>query len=106
MDIKDFQKLDIRVGTVVSVERVEGTKKLYRLEVDLGELGKRQTVSGLVGHYSPEELKGRRVVFLTNLKPATIAGVVSEGMVLAAVAGEKVSLLSVDKEVPNGTKVS
>ncbi|MEM2843295.1 MAG: methionine--tRNA ligase subunit beta [Candidatus Bathyarchaeia archaeon] len=105
-DINDFQKLDLRVGTITLVERVEGTKKLYKILVDLGELGVKQTISGLVGYYSPEELKGKKVVFLANLKPAKIAGVISEGMVLAAVAGNAVSLLSIDKDVPNGSKIS
>lgn len=105
-DINDFQKLDLRVGTITSVERVEGTKKLYKILVDLGELGVKQTISGLVGYYSPEELKGKKVVFLANLKPAKIAGIISEGMVLAAVAGNTVSLLSIDKDVPNGSKIS
>ncbi|MBS7657758.1 MAG: methionine--tRNA ligase subunit beta [Candidatus Bathyarchaeia archaeon] len=105
-DITDFQKLDLRVGTVTSVERVEGTKKLYKILVDLGELGVKQTISGLVGYYTPEELKGKKVVFLANLKPAKIAGIISEGMLLAAVAENTVSLLSIDKDVPNGTKIS
>ena len=105
-DINDFQKIDLRVGTVTSVERVEGTKKLYKILVDLGELGVKQTISGLVGYYTPEELKGKKVVFLANLKPAKIAGIISEGMLLAAVAGNIVSLLSIDKDVPNGTKIS
>ncbi|MBS7655925.1 methionine--tRNA ligase subunit beta [Candidatus Bathyarchaeota archaeon] len=105
-DINDFQKLDLRVGTITLVERVEGTKKLYKILVDLGELGVKQTISGLVGYYSPEELKGKKVVFLANLKPAKIAGIISEGMVLAAVAGNAVSLLSIDKDVPNGSKIS
>jgi methionyl-tRNA synthetase len=98
--------LDLRVGTITSVERVEGTKKLYKMLVDLGELGVKQTISGLVGYYTPEELKGKKVVFLANLKPAKIAGITSEGMVLAAVAGDVVSLLSLDKNVPNGSKIS
>lgn len=105
-DINDFQKLDLRVGTITSVERVEGTKKLYRILVDLGELGIKQTISGLVGYYTPEELKGKKVVFLANLKPAKIAGIISEGMLLAAVSGNTVSLLSIDKDVPNGAKIS
>jgi len=105
-DINDFQKLDLRVGTITSVERVEGTKKLYKILVDLGELGVKQTISGLVGYYTPEELKGKKVVFLANLKPAKIAGIISEGMLLAAVSENIVSLLSIDKDVPNGAKIS
>ncbi len=105
-DISDFQKLDLRIGTVTSVEHVKGTKKLYKILVDLGELGVKQTISGLVGYYTPEELRGKKVVFLANLKPAKIAGIISEGMLLAAVAGNTVSLLSIDKDVPNGTKIS
>lgn len=106
IDISDFNKLDLRVGTIVEAERVIGTKKLYRIKVDLGELGMRQTISGLVGHYSQSELIGKRVVFLANLKKARIAGEESEGMILAALKDGELALLTVDREIPNGAKIS
>lgn len=102
----DFKRLDMRVGTIISVERVKRTTKLYKIRVDLGELGPRQTISSLVGYYTPEELVGKKIIFLANLKPAKFAGEVSEGMLLAAEKGEKLALLSVDREIPNGANVT
>ncbi len=106
VDISDFGKLDLRVGTIVEAERVVGTRKLYKIKVDLGELGVRQTISGLVGYYGQSELIGKKVVFLANLKKARIAGEESEGMILAAVKDGELALLTVDREIPNGAKIS
>jgi methionine--tRNA ligase beta chain len=102
----EFKRLDMRVGTIISVERVKRTKKLYKIIVDLGELGSRQTISSLVGYYTPEELVGKKIIFLVNLKPAKFAGEVSEGMLLAAEKGERLALLSVDREIPDGANVT
>ena len=102
----DFKRLDIRVGTIVSVDRVRRTENLYQIKVDLGELGLRQTISSLVGYYTPEELVGKKIIFLVNLKPAKFAGQVSEGMLLAAEKGKKLALLSVDREISNGANVT
>jgi methionyl-tRNA synthetase len=74
--------------------------------VDLGPLGVRQTVSSLVGFYEPEQLQGKKVVFLYNLKPTKFAGEVSQGMLLAAEQGEKLALLTTDREIPNGSRVT
>ena len=103
---EEFKKLDARVGTVTQVERVPRTEKLYRILVDLGGLGVRQTVSSLVGHYEPNELVGRRVVFLYNLKQTKFAGEVSQGMLLAAEEGSKLALLTTDKDIPNGARIT
>jgi methionine--tRNA ligase beta chain len=102
----EFKKIDARVGTILSVERVPRTEKLYKIIVDLGSLGNRQTVSSLVGYYEPNELMGKRVVFLFNLKPSKFAGEVSQGMLLAAEESEKIALLSTDREIPNGSRVT
>jgi len=102
----EFKKLDMRVGTVVSVEHVKRTERLYKIQVDLGELGVRQTISSLVGYYKPDELKGKKIIYLVNLKPAKFSGEMSEGMLLAAEKGEKLALLSVDKEIENGARVT
>ena len=103
--IEDFRKLDIRVGTVVEVERVRRTEKLYRMVVDLGSLGTRQTVASLVGYYTPDQLLQRKIVFLANLKPVKFSGEVSEGMILTADREDTVSLLIVEDEVPDGVRV-
>jgi len=102
----EFKKLDMRVGTVVNVEQVKRTERLYKIQVDLGEIGVRQTVSSLVGYYTPDELKGKKIIYLVNLKPAKFSGEMSEGMLLAAEKGEKLALLCTDKEVENGARVT
>ena len=103
--IEDFKKLDIRVGTVVKVERIPRTEKLYKMVVDLGPLGTKQTVASLVGYYTPEQLLQRKVVFLANLKPVKFSGEMSEGMILTVDQEDTVSLLTVDEEVPDGVRV-
>jgi len=103
---EEFKKLDARVGTITSVERVPRTEKLYKILVDLGPLGVRQTVSSLVGYYEVGELLGKRVIFLYNLKPTRFAGEVSQGMLLAAEEGDKLALLTTDREVPNGSMIT
>ena len=101
-----FKRLDIRVGNITSVERVRRTEKLYRILVDLGSFGTRQTVSSLVGYYEPDELVGKRIVFLTNLKQAKFAGEVSQGMLLAAETDGKLALLTTDREIPSGARIT
>jgi methionyl-tRNA synthetase len=102
----DFKRLDIRVGTVTSVERVRRTEKLYKILVDLGGLGTRQTVSSLVGYYEPDELVGKRIVFLANLKQAKFGGEVSQGMLLAAELDGKLALLTTDREIQSGARIT
>ena len=101
---EDFKKLDIKIGEVLSVEHVPNADKLYVLQVDLG--GKQiQLVAGLKQLYKEDELKGKRIVVVTNLDPATIRGVKSEGMLLAAADGGDVSLLTVDRPIRVGSGV-
>lgn len=102
----EFKRLDLRIGTVVDVSRIPRTERLYKIIVDLGELGKRQTVSSLVGYYTPEELLSKRIVFLTNLKATKFAGELSEGMLMAAEKGDKLALLTADREIENGAKIT
>ena len=103
---EEFKKLDARVGTVTWVERVPRTEKLYRILVDMGPLGVRQTLSSLVGYYEPNELLGRRVIFLYNLKPTKFSGEVSQGMLLAAEQESKLALLTTDRDIPNGARIT
>lgn len=105
VSMRDFKKLEIRIGTVAEVERVPGSKNLYRMQVDMGN-EMRQIVTGLVGLYTEEELRGKTIAVLTNLKPARIFGQVSNGMLLAAEAGDRLALLTVDREIPNGARVT
>jgi len=103
----EWQKLDLRVGEIKTVEKVPDTDNLYKLEVDLGD--KTQTVvSGLVPYYTEEELKGKRIILFANLEPKTIRGIESKGMVLAAVSEDQkdVKLLQPDDDVELGARVS
>ena len=102
VSIEEFGNLDIRVGKVVSAEPIKGSKKLYKLVVDLGG-EKRQVVSGIAQFYSPDELAGKDVAVIVNLAPAKIFGVESRGMILAA--GDEASLLVPLRPVRPGTKV-
>lgn len=99
----DFAKLDMRIGRIKKAERIEGSEKLYKLTVDVE--GERTLVAGLAKYYKPEELEGKLVVVLVNLEPKKIFGVVSQGMILAAVDGDKVALLQPDGEVRPGAQV-
>lgn len=101
----DFEKLDLRVGTVQATREHPDADRLYILEVDLGEREHRQLVAGLKADYEAEELEGVQVVVVVNLEPATIRGERSEGMVLAADADRRIALLTPDASVPNGTVV-
>lgn len=102
--LEEFKKLDLRIGKIVSAERVEGSKKLLKLIVDLGDEN-RQIVAGIADNYFPEELIGKLVVVLANLKPAKLMGIESKGMILAADVEGKAILLTVDKEVKPGERV-
>ena len=103
--IEDFLKLDIRAARIVAAERVPKSKKLMRLEVDLGA-ERRQLVAGIAEAYEPEALVGRVVAVIVNLKPATLMGIQSNGMILAASApGGLPILVAFEKEPPLGARV-
>lgn len=106
LSMKDFKRLNMRVGTVSKVERVPGSSKLYKLLVDLGADEPTQIITGLVGYYKEEDLEGKRIIVLTNLEPAKIFGQVSNGMLLAAEFQDKLALLTVDREIQNGARVT
>ena len=101
---EEFKKLDIRVALVEDVEQVPKADKLYKLTIDLGT-EKRTLVGGLAEHYKPEELKGKKIIVLTNLQPRKLRGIESQGMLLAAVDGKNVSILTLDKDLPPGAKI-
>ena len=102
--IADFAKVDLRVAEVLAAEKVPKSKKLLKLTVKVGE-ETRTLVAGVAEQYEPESLVGRKVVIVANLEPATLMGVESNGMVLAASHEGIVSLLTLDKDVPSGSKV-
>lgn len=107
ISIEDFAKIELKVGTVVEAERIEGANKLLVLQVDIGN-ETRQIVAGIAKHYSPEELVGKQVVVVTNLKPAKLRGVMSNGMLLAAsTTGEprELGVVTPDRQLPAGSRV-
>ena len=101
----DFVKLEIRIGKIISAERIENSDKLLRLEVDFGEAGKRQIVSGIAEYFAPEALINKEAAFVVNMEPRVLRGVESSGMILAMRANEKVVLLKPEEEVPPGSVV-
>ena len=109
ISIDDFKKIDLRVGKILSAERVEGSEKLVKLSVDIGEKGEtgesavRQVVAGIGKAYSPEELVGKEIVIVANLEPRKLMGLESHGMLLAATDENGLPiLLTADKEVTPG----
>ena len=104
-DVSEFWKFDLRVGLVRKAEKLKRTRKLIKLDVDFG--GEERTViTGIADQYSPEELEGKKFIFVLNLKPKEFSGVKSEGMLIVAENEEgRVYLLPVPDEVPVGTKV-
>jgi methionyl-tRNA synthetase len=102
--IEDFQKLGLKVGEIKAAEKISGSKKLLKLSVDLGS-EVRQLVAGIAEVYAPEDLIGKQVIVVSNLKPTRIMGVESNGMVLAASIDGKPVLAAITQKVPNGTIV-
>jgi methionyl-tRNA synthetase len=103
----DFLKIDLRVAQILAAERIEKSEKLVKLQLSLGaELGERQIVAGIAKHYSVDELLGRKIVIVANLKPAKLMGEVSNGMLLAASDAEgTLALLSPGDAMPAGSRV-
>jgi methionyl-tRNA synthetase len=107
IDIDHFARVKLRTATIEAVEAVPKSKKLYKLQLDVGDLGKRQIVSGIAQHYTPEDLIGRQIVIVANLKPAKLMGVDSDGMLLAASTDGDgaLALLTPEKPIPAGSRV-
>lgn len=107
VSIDQFRQVDLRVARVLVAERVPGARKLLRLEIALGA-ERRQIVAGIAEHYRPEDLVGRLIVVVANLEPATIRGLESQGMLLAAggrAPGQPLRLIGPDGEIAPGTRV-
>ena len=107
IDIEQFMKVKLRVARIESAEAVPKSKKLLKLQVDLGPLGKRQVLSGISQHYTPESLLGKRVIIVANLKPATMMGLESQGMLLAGSSADGTTLRIVEPspDLPEGAEV-
>ena len=106
ISIDQFKLMDIRVGKVVSAEIVQDADKLLRLMVDCGEPEPRQIISGIRERVAdPQELVGKRLLFILNLEPRTIRGLESKGMLCAVGDDTSFAFLTPDREVPSGTKM-
>ena len=122
VSIEDFRKLDLRVGKIISAERVTGSDKLIKLSVDLGSpsmdstslpransgqlSGGSQIIAGIGKSYSPEDLLGKEIVIVVNLEPRKLMGIESNGMILAARDDDRVVVLAPESEVSPGSAVS
>jgi len=105
LDISEFGKVQLRVAEVLAAEPVEGADRLLKLQISLGE-EQRQIVAGIAQHYQPDQLVGKQVVVVANLKPAKIRGVESNGMLLAAKSGKKLVVVTPDGDIPPGAGIS
>lgn len=104
IEFDTFEKIDLRAATVISCEKVKKSNKLLCLQLDDG-MGGRQVVSGIAKWYKPEDLVGKKVIIVANLKPAKLCGVESNGMIIAADVGEDARVIFLDSDIPNGAKL-
>lgn len=104
INIDQFKEIELRTATIVSAERVPETDRLMKLEVDVGD-HTRTMVAGIAATYEADELPGMKIAVVANLQPATIRGVESNGMVLAAATDDGPVLVTFGREVPNGARV-
>lgn len=104
ISIEDFAKLDLRVAKVMEAEKVEGADKLLKLKLEVGN-EVRQVVSGIAKHYSPEDMIGKQIILVANLKPVKLRGIESQGMILAASNDKDLVLVTVDNVIKSGSKV-
>jgi len=105
ISIEEFFRIKLKTAKILSAEKIEGADKLLKLQVELGE-EKRQIVAGIAKFYKPEELVGKNIVIIANLKPAKIRNIESNGMLLTAKSGENLRLLTVDENFPSGADIS
>lgn len=104
INIEDLQKIDLRVGTIISAEKIEGSEKLLKLEVDIGS-EKRQILSGIANFYNAEDLIGKQIIVVANLEPRKMMGLESQGMLLAADSEGKAILITPVASAENGASV-
>ena len=109
INFSEWEKVDLRVGTIKKVEDIDGADKLYKLEVDLGnEIGKRTICAGIKQYYSKDKLKDKQIIVVVNLAPRMMRGIESKGMLLAAGSKENNTciLISPEAHIAPGTKIS
>ena len=101
---EDFAKVELKVGTILGAEEIEGSEKLIKLSVDLGEKEPRQILAGIKQYYKSASLIGKQIIVVANLEPRTMMGLESNGMLLTADAGKPI-ILKPSSKVPAGTKI-
>jgi len=107
ISLEQFQQVDLRVAKIVTAENIPKADKLLKIEVEIGENDLRQVVAGIAEYYKPDDLVGRQVLFVANLKPVKLRGILSQGMLLAATSEDGLlSLTTVDTDMPPGSRVS
>ena len=107
ISLDQFQQVDLRVAEITNAEKIPKADKLLKVEVSLGDSEKRQVVAGIAEYYQLDQLIGKHVIFVSNLKPVKLRGVLSQGMLLAATAEDgSLALTTVDREIPAGSRVS
>lgn len=105
INIEDFLKVDVRIGTITEAQKIPEADKLLKLQVDLGD-GSRQIMAGIAESYpNPEDLIGKQIPIIVNLEPRMLRGYESQGMMLATDDGEKIALIHPSQKVPNGSKL-
>ena len=104
INIEDLEKVEIKIGKVLSVEEIEGSEKLYKLKVDFGEENPRQILSGIKKYFEKDFLLNKQFAFITNLEPRKMLGEISEAMILAT-GEEKLALLTPTIETKNGSQM-
>ncbi len=105
INFEEFQKIELKIAKILKAEKIEGSEKLIKLQLDLNEGEPRQILAGIAKSYEPEDLVGKELVIVANLEPKKIFGMESRGMLLAADDDGKPVLLKPDKEVSPGAKV-
>lgn len=105
VSFEEFKKIDLRIATIKEAVEVPHSEKLVRLTIDAGELGSRTLMAGIKKSYAPSELVGKQVVVVANLAPRKIAGIESQGMLLAVGNEEDVALLAPERKRPEGSRV-
>ncbi len=106
ISIDDFIKLDLRVGKIEEATKVEGSDKLIKCTVNFGDFGSRTIVSGIAQFRNPEDIVGKKYLYIVNLEPRKIFGIESQGMLVALSDGENFAMLTPDAEIKEGTKAS
>jgi len=108
VNFEDWEKLDLRVAEIEEVEDIEGADKLYKLTLSVGELGEKIICAGIKQYYSKEDLKGKKIIYFSNLKPRMMKGIESQGMLLAASNKDhsEVVLICPDSNIEVGSRVS